>query len=409
MSVVGSRRWRLAAAVAAVVVGAALLTPTVASASGSERKDVTLSFAQAPSGWSVVEGQAADVGTLAVNGIAGVNKKHIQWAIKGSAAFSVVGDKDTATVRYDGTTLDADKVRLRITADIGSYRARKLNWNVTRAGVIVRVAVTAADTEPTITQADPEQPEIEPDQQTQKQTTQAKQYNLNPRQPRLYPVRRVNASEYVHWHRCQNPHGTYIKYKGYELKSTPSDGHTYLIKHAGGLNGSHHDIGNAPPCYRFHEDSTNNATGFVTGGDYIEADWAAANGDNPGNLRAKYITRWKGQMDKAAERRKENSGFWQRAGHLNYHWHDLHDHSGNSIRHKHAFTGFASGKDKKCHQHSQNTANSWNSPIVRKPHATGVPDPVPSNYNYGATYEGQGLSSAYFAGEGVPTETDCIE
>ncbi|WP_419853358.1 hypothetical protein [Candidatus Poriferisodalis sp.] len=154
MSVVGSRRWRLAAAVAAVVVGAALLTPTVASASGSERKDVTLSFAQAPSGWSVVEGQAADVGTLAVNGIAGVNKKHIQWAIKGSAAFSVVGDKDTATVRYDGTTLDADKVRLRITADIGSYRARKLNWNVTRAGVIVRVAVTAS-AEPAEVPSDP--------------------------------------------------------------------------------------------------------------------------------------------------------------------------------------------------------------------------------------------------------------
>ncbi|WP_419853355.1 hypothetical protein [Candidatus Poriferisodalis sp.] len=352
MSVVGSRRWRLAAAVAAVVVGAALLTPTVASASGSERKDVTLSFAQAPSGWSVVEGQAADVGTLAVNGIAGVNKKHIQWAIKGSAAFSVVGDKDTATVRYDGTTLDADKVRLRITADIGSYRARKLNWNVTRAGVIVRVAVTAS--------AEPAEVPSDPGAGSLQQTPGSTGTSERPvaRDPKTFTEaeRRgcvaffsrggagdsANVPEHCrnlditdvevgwdcdengqncelrktrHTHLCTHPTTTFVRYftiKGphVELKSTPYDGKKFTYAHSHVVyprrnadSPAHTDDGHT--AFEGYEgeclqsDEMIGPSGNVTdhGKDNDSARYRWRNENYAHTARAKYIMRWVYQIE----------------------------------------------------------------------------------------------------------------
>ena len=379
---------------------------------GTPAEAASLSFGSTPSGWHVHDGEAGTVGTVKATGLKKDSlKKRIRYSVSGNSAFSV--NSVSGVVSYNGAALSAGSVSLTISA-------RVIRSDVTQATMTVSVAVEGA--QPAIVEAQVEtEPEAEPEQapaatpQNQPQMTPAKPYNLNPRQPRIYSVRK-EGNEHVHWHRCQNPHGTRVDYKGYQLTSTPHDGKTYLIKHAGSINGAHHTVGNdngpKAPCYQFRIRSLNTATGFVIGGDYIGGDHAKANGDNPGNLRAKYITRWKGQMDKAAAKRAENSAFWDRAGHLNEHYHYVQDKSGNWARHQHSFSSSWSGKDKKCHQHesySYSTPSLTSAATKRKAHATNVPDPVPSNYSYGSTYEGMGLGSAWFAGEGPPTVADCYE
>ena len=120
----------LAAALMALV--AALALSSVAHAAGS------LSFGDAPTGWSITPGEAdGNIGKVKATG---VKKNRIRYAISGASGFSIKAK--SGVVSYDGSAASGSEALLLVTA-----RDRK--GKVENATVTVTVSVAGA-TEPAV-------------------------------------------------------------------------------------------------------------------------------------------------------------------------------------------------------------------------------------------------------------------
>ena len=120
----------LAAALMALV--AALALSSVAHAAGS------LSFGDAPTGWSITPGEAdGNIGKVKATG---VKKNRIRYAISGASGFSIKAK--SGVVSYDGSAASGSEALLLVTA-----RDRK--GKVENATVTVTVSVAGA-TEPVV-------------------------------------------------------------------------------------------------------------------------------------------------------------------------------------------------------------------------------------------------------------------
>ena len=96
--------------------------------SGVSDAAATLSFGDAPTGWSITSGESDDnVGKVAAKGLK--KKNRIRYSLAGSDGFSI--KPRSGLVQYDGSAINADQTSITVTATDRKGKATQANVTIT--------------------------------------------------------------------------------------------------------------------------------------------------------------------------------------------------------------------------------------------------------------------------------------